>query len=73
MRKHFSFAFVPFFCFCNSTFFHSGYVIKDPLTRYAPTELHLLQATQIFTEPSVYLLCGVSQVLWQVNESSMQG
>jgi len=44
MRKHFSFAFAPFFC--NSTFFHSGYVIKDPLTRSAPTELRLLQATR---------------------------
>jgi len=34
------------FCFFhNSTFFHSGYVIKDLLTRSALTELRLLQAT----------------------------
>jgi len=46
MRKHFSFTFVPAFFFCKSTFFYFGYVVKDPLTRSAPTELRLLQATQ---------------------------
>jgi len=47
MRKHFSFAFVPFFSFATQLFSSpvSGYVIKDPLTRSAPTELRLLQAT----------------------------
>jgi len=45
MRKHFSFVLVPFF-FCNSTFFHCAYVIKDALTRSAPMELRLLQAAK---------------------------
>jgi len=31
-----------FFCFCNATFFHSGYVIKPPLF----TKLRVLQGTQ---------------------------
>jgi len=44
-EKTFFLCVCSFFFFCNSTFFHSGYVIKDPLTRSAPTELRLLQAT----------------------------
>ena len=44
-EKTFFLCVCSFFFFCNSTFFHSGHVIKHPLTRSAPTELRLLQAT----------------------------
>jgi len=51
-----------FFFFHNSTFFHRGYVIKDPLTRSAPMELRLLQAT--------FCKCcnTVRKVLWIRNQ-----
>jgi len=39
MIQHLSFTFFYLFCFCNSTFFRSGYVIVSS------TKLRLLQAT----------------------------
>jgi len=32
-----------FFCLCNATLFHSGYVIKPPQPSSAITEIRLLQ------------------------------
>jgi len=54
-EKTFFLCICSFSFFCNSTFFHSGYVIKDPLTRSTPTELRLLQAT-VYTNYLVSLL-----------------
>jgi len=37
--------FFSFFCFCNATFIHSGYVVRPPQQALLFTVLHLLQGT----------------------------
>ena len=53
--------FFSFSWFCNSTFFHSGYIIKPPQPSSAITELRLLQTTQKIGS------CSRSQVPWSLD------